>query len=165
MARSPKTPNSATTASPPRSTAPATTSRCYVAYVVAAGVSGKSCAAAYVEDMYNPSRYGRTGTGSSRCVRRNERIHRHSVSRAPLATSQLVAAASAAAGFDRSEPFCDMGGLAGVGPAAQAREVSTTIVTATASCSAPMPWQTAAGGCRSMPEPASIPLLETAAGL
>jgi hypothetical protein len=33
---------------------------------------------AYVEDMYNPSRYGRTGTGSSSGTRRNERDSCHS---------------------------------------------------------------------------------------
>ena len=44
-----------------------------VAYVVRAVSPGKYVLPqAYVEDMYNPSRYGRTGTGLSRFVRRNE---------------------------------------------------------------------------------------------
>ncbi len=65
-ARSRRIPNSATTASARPSTGPATTSAVFtVAYIVRAVSPGKYVLPqAYVEDMYNPSRYGRTGTGT-----------------------------------------------------------------------------------------------------
>ena len=66
MARSRRTPNSVTTASRPRSIGASDNSSVFtVAYVVRAVSPGKYVLPqAYVEDMYNPSRYGRTGTGS-----------------------------------------------------------------------------------------------------
>ncbi len=65
-ARSRNIPSSATTASRRRSTAPADDKAVFtVAYVVRAVSPGKYVLPqAYVEDMYNPSRYGRTGTGT-----------------------------------------------------------------------------------------------------
>ena len=67
-ARSRCTPNSATTASAPRSTARASDKAVFtVAYVVRAVSPGSYVLPqAYVEDMYRPDRFGRTGTGTRR---------------------------------------------------------------------------------------------------
>ncbi len=74
--RSRCTPNSATTASPRRSTARASDPAVFtVAYVVRAVSPGNYVLPqAYVEDMYRPDRFGRTGDRhASRSRRRNER--------------------------------------------------------------------------------------------
>ena len=66
MARSRSIPSSATTASRRRSIAPSDDKSVFtVAYIVRAVSPGKYVLPqAYVEDMYNPSRYGRSGTGT-----------------------------------------------------------------------------------------------------
>ncbi len=148
-----------------------------VAYVVRAVSPGKYVLPqAYVEDMYNPSRYGRTGTGSVE-VRSGEmsapsnRLRRHGVRQSRAAGRRGIDGGGKLdthrpGGLDVHHAFwrlhsswlLSLGGLARpVAAGAGAAKSPPRSSTATASCCAPMRWPTAAGGCRSTPRPASIP--------
>ena len=155
-----------------------------VAYVVRAVSPGKYVLPqAYVEDMYNPSRYGRTGTGIGRGARGEMSARSHNfVVMAGLdpAHPRLFAAerktwmAGPSRGHDGSNVGDSSHGLVlrlyrrvASSPPGSSRwgrcrwsrrgRSPRRWSTATASCFGPMRWRTAAGGCRSTPGPLSIP--------
>ena len=134
--------NSATTASPRRSSASRGSPPVFtVAYVVRAVSPGRYVLPqAYVEDMYRPDRFGRTGDRHDRGRRRRNEA---------LARSSLAGAGGARRG--RGASLAARGRSQSLGPAPLGEELdylARRCSTATASCCAPTRPRTGAGGCR-----------------